>query len=229
METVSRPVDSRVKLSQRYFNPLTLAVYDLALFGFIDKYAWGCPTERVLRHYRDHLSANHLEVGVGSGYLLDHSTFPSKEPRLALMDLSESCLQKTSRRLTRYHPQCYRRNILQPVEIGAPGFDSIAVNYVMHCVPGNFERKGEAFGHLSHLLNDDGVLFGSTVLSVGVEKDMFTRLCMSSLNKAGVFCNEEDCATALHDVLRRYFNHVEMEIVGCVALFACRDRKREAE
>ncbi|AZZ93866.1 methyltransferase domain-containing protein [Hahella sp. KA22] len=229
METVSRPVDSRVKLSQRYFNPLTLAVYDLALFGFIDKYAWGCPTERVLRHYRDHLSANHLEVGVGSGYLLDHSTFPGKEPRLALMDLSESCLQKTSRRLTRYHPQCYRRNILQPIEIDAPGFDSIAVNYVMHCVPGHFELKGEAFGHLSQLLNEDGVLFGSTVLSVGVEKDMFTRLCMSSLNKAGVFCNEEDCATALHDVLRRYFNRVEMEIVGCVALFACRDRKTEAE
>jgi hypothetical protein len=38
--------------------------------------------------YARHLSANHLEVGVGTGYFLEHGEFPESEPGLALLDLS---------------------------------------------------------------------------------------------------------------------------------------------
>ena len=49
---------------------------------------WRCPIRRTLELYGRHLSSNHLEVGVGTGYFLEHSRFPDSQSRLALLDLS---------------------------------------------------------------------------------------------------------------------------------------------
>lgn len=64
--------------------------------------------------YRRHLPSNHLEVGVGTGYFLEHSHFPGPQPRLALLDLSPHCLERTAARLSRYAPEIYRANALAP-------------------------------------------------------------------------------------------------------------------
>ena len=149
------------------FNDRTLKHYDW-LLEFTCNRIWRCSIERTQELYRRHLSSNHLEVGVGTGYFLDRIRFPNPRPRLALLDPNPYCLRHTEMRLSRYSPEVYRANALAPIELGARGFDSIAINYVLHCMPGTLPEKGIAFANLKPLLNPGGVLFGSTVLREGV-------------------------------------------------------------
>ncbi|HKE16674.1 MAG TPA: hypothetical protein VKB80_17495, partial [Kofleriaceae bacterium] len=98
-----------VEEGQAVYTPLVLSVgYDLAVLRLSNPLIWRCPTPRLLRMYDEHVSANHLDVGVGSGYYLDRCTFPSASPRLALMDLSSHSLEHAARRVARYRPETYR-------------------------------------------------------------------------------------------------------------------------
>jgi hypothetical protein len=95
----------RVKRSQQFFNKGSLFFYDFLLYGVISKYAWGSSIQRLDTHYKKYVRHNHLEVGVGTGFLLNRVVFDSAHPRLALMDLSRECLEKTKRKVTRYAPE----------------------------------------------------------------------------------------------------------------------------
>ncbi|HEY8026407.1 MAG TPA: class I SAM-dependent methyltransferase [Burkholderiaceae bacterium] len=222
MFTTTAPSLVKVKRSQQFFNRLTLPWYDLVLYGLVSKFAWGASIQRLDAHYRKYATANHLEVGVGTGYLLDRVEFPSQAPRLALMDLSVPCLESTSRNVARYTPETYVQNLLEPIKQPIAPFDSIAVNYVMHCVPGDFAEKHVAFLHLATLLKRDGVLFGTTVLAQGVKKNFLAGPALWLLNAIGLFNNQRDNARDLECVLRRHFLLVEFEVVGVVAFFAAK-------
>lgn len=208
--------------SQRYFNRVTLAFYDLFLYGFISNYVWGCNPKLLDAHYAKHISGNHLDVGVGTGYLLNRVSFPNTKPRLALMDLSPSCLTKTANRLARYNPETYQQNILQPIALGINKFDSIGINSVMHCIPGSFKDKGIAFQHLKTLLNDNGVLFGTTVLAKGVKPNWLARYFLKFFNFIGVFINHEDSLDELTEALNKHFKNVEISVEGSTAIFVAR-------
>src|SRR5439155_20122042 len=54
------------------------AVYDPLVVHFSCRYAWKCPNRRVLDFYNEHVSACHLDVGVGTGYFLEKCHFPSR-------------------------------------------------------------------------------------------------------------------------------------------------------
>ncbi|HUA25490.1 MAG TPA: class I SAM-dependent methyltransferase [Steroidobacteraceae bacterium] len=203
------------------FNERMLRYYDW-LLEFTCNRIWRCPIGRTLELYERHLSTNHLEVGVGTGYFLDHSRFPRSEPRLALLDLSSHCLRRTAARLSRYAPEVYRANALEPIAPGIEPFDSIAMNYVLHCMPGAIPEKAIAFANLKPLLNPSGVLFGSTVLRHGVRCDRGARTFMHLYNSRRVFCNLQDSLDDLRQALRTTFRDVEIEIIGCVAQFLCR-------
>src|SRR5580704_7555223 len=209
-----------VERSQRFFNKWTLPVYDFVLYGVISRYAWGCSIERLDRHYRNYLSSNHLEVGVGTGFLLDRAIFESPHPRVALMDLSAECIETTTRKLARYAPETYIQNLLEPIQSKIAPFDSIAVNSVMHCVPGGFKEKGTAFLHLRTLMSEGGVLYGTTVLSHGVQKNWLARPFMWLMNCLGVFNNRRDNAQDLKSYLETHFQIIEFEVVGVAAFFA---------
>jgi ubiquinone/menaquinone biosynthesis C-methylase UbiE len=215
--------DAKVARSQQYFNKLSLFFYDALLYGLISKYAWGSSTARLDAHYARYVSANHLEVGVGTGYLLDRVRFP-QTPRLALMDLSPQCLAATARKVARHTPTSYVQNILEPITQQIAPFDSISVNYVMHCVPGDFTKKGTAFVHLATLLKEHGTLFGTTVLSLDVPKNMLARPFMWLMNALGVFNNRADSARDLEASLRTHFQVLQFDIVGVTAFFAVQTR-----
>jgi 2-polyprenyl-3-methyl-5-hydroxy-6-metoxy-1,4-benzoquinol methylase len=220
--TISDNTPPKLMRSQRYFNRVTLVFYDLILYGFISKYVWGCRPEILGAHYAKHIRANHLDVGVGTGYLLNRVAFPSDKPRLALMDLSRSCLTKTAHRLARYKPDTYQQNILQPITTGIKQFDSIGINSVMHCIPGSFKDKGIAFHHLKTLLNDNGVLFGTTVLAKGVKQNWLARHFMKFFNFIGVFINHDDSLADLTETLQKYFDQVDIKVEGSTAIFVAR-------
>jgi 2-polyprenyl-3-methyl-5-hydroxy-6-metoxy-1,4-benzoquinol methylase len=213
----------KIEKSQQYFNKLSLFFYDAILYGVISKYAWGCSIARLDAHYARHASANHLEVGVGTGFLLNRVRFPDP-PRLALMDLSAECLEKTRRKVARYTPATYVQNILEPVAHQIDKFDSISINYVMHCVPGSFKEKGVAFSNLAVLLAPGATLFGTTVLSQHVHKNVLARPFMWLMNALGVFNNRNDSARELEAYLREHFQVVQFELAGVTAFFAVKSK-----
>lgn len=203
------------------FNHRMLTYYDW-LLEFTCNRIWRCPIRRTLELYGRHLSSNHLEVGVGTGYFLAHSRLPGSQPRLALLDLSPHCLERTAARLSRYAPEVYRANALAPIELSVRRFDSIAINYVLHCMPGALPEKGIAFANLKPLLSASGVLFGSTVLRHGVRCDLGARAFMHLYNARRIFCNLEDSLTGLRKALEATFCDVKIDVVGCVAEFSGR-------
>ena len=127
--------NEQLEASQAIYTKQTLALYDLTVLAISNRLAWKCPTKRLLKHYNQMVTANHLDVGVGTGYFLDRCYLPSQTPRVALMDLNSNTLEFTSRRIARYNPKTYRRNILDPINLNVEKFDSVGINYVLHCVP----------------------------------------------------------------------------------------------
>src|SRR5262249_19965094 len=118
----------------------------------------------IVVHYGVYVSGNHLDVGVGSGYLLDHCRFPTAHPRISLFDLNRNCLEFTAHRIRRYQPSAHLGDVLAPIALPGPAYDSIGINYVLHCLPGTIESKAAAFDNLSPHLAPNGVLFGSIIL-----------------------------------------------------------------
>lgn len=219
---------SKTKLSQNYFNKVSLIFYDLILYGVISKYAWGSSIARLDSHYKKYVRSNHLEVGVGTGFLLNRVAFDSIQPRLALMDLSRDCLEKTKLKVSRYAPETYIQNLLEPIGYDIPQFESIGVNYVMHCVPGNLIEKSIAFSHLQPLLSKEGVLFGTTVLSEDVHKNLLAKPVMWFLNFLGIFNNRGDNARDLKNYFENNFHLIEFEVIGVTAFFAVKQPLRAA-
>ena len=211
----------QVKAGQAPYNRLLLAVYD-PYVRFNYRFLWGCQPSQVLDLYNEHVSANHLDVGVATGTILDYCTFPSSSPRLALMDLNPNSLAVAARNLARYHPETYRRNVLDPIEIKAPPFDSVGLANVLHCLPGTMRTKKVVFENLKTLLNPRGKLFGCTILNRGVERNPLARLTLYLMNARGYLSNKQDDLEGLEQNLRECFPESSVNLFGCVALFWAR-------
>lgn len=207
---------------QAVYTKRILGIYDFVVLGIHANLLWKCSRQRLLEHYNRHVTANHLDVGVGTGYFLDHCRFPSPAPRVALMDLNRNALDFAARRIARYRPETYLRNILDPISIDAGKFDSIGMNYLLHCVPGSMESKSTAFDHLETLMNPGAVCFGATLLQGGVTRNWFAKHQMERYNRKGIFSNENDDVDSLTRALAQRFGSVTVEIVGCAALFSGR-------
>lgn len=212
----------QVVAGQAIYTERALRAYDFVVLGVSNRFLWKCPTQRLVAHYNKHVSANHLDVGVGSGYFLDNCDFPSRTPRVALMDLNQHTLDFTSARIARYQPETYRHCVLEPVSIHAENFDSVGVNYLLHCVPGSIESKAVVFDHLKALMHPNAVLFGSTLLQGGVHPNWFAQRLMNAYNSKGIFSNRNDSLEGLRRVLEARFRDVSIDVVGCAALFSGR-------
>ena len=210
----------QVEAGQAVYTPKLLSIYDLLVLGVSNRLIWRCPTPLQLEHYHRHVSANHLDVGVGTGYFLDHCRFPSLTPRIGLMDLNPNSLTFTAQRIARYQPETYQRNVLEPIAFDGEKFDSVGVNYLLHCLPGSMDAKAVLFDCLKPLLNPGAVIFGTTLLHEGVRRNPVARQLMAFYNRKGVFSNQGDDVVGLTRELNRRFVDVNVEVVGCGALFA---------
>jgi hypothetical protein len=212
----------QVEAGQAVYSKGTLAVYDWVVLGISNRFIWKCPTPNLEAHYNKYLSANHLDVGVGTGYFLDRCRFPTTTPRVALMDLNLEALAFTARRIARYKPESYRQNVLEPIAIEMKGFDSVGINYLLHCIPGSIASKAVAFDHLRPLMNPGAILFGSTLLQGGVRRGGLAKRLMDVYNKKGIFSNQQDDLEGLERALSSRFRDVSVQVIGCCALFSGR-------
>ncbi len=216
------PTAEQVAAGAAAYSPRMLRLYDLLVLRISNPWIWRCPTRRLLAWYDEHSSANHLDVGVGTGYFLDKCRLPGEAPRLALLDLNANCLAAAAARVARYQPRCFTANVLEPIELDVEKFDSIGLNYLLHCLPGSLAEKAVAMRHLARLLNPGGVMFGSTILQGGVRRGWAARRLMALYNRKQIFSNTDDDLAGLERALADHLTETTLRVVGCVALFAGR-------
>lgn len=211
---------SDVHRGQAIYTPLFLKTYDVGILGFSCRWVWRCPKQRMLAHYDRHVGARHADVGVGTGYFLDKASWPG-EPTVSLVDLNANSLAAAARRIRRFAPATTRADILQPLpELPHAPFDSIGVNFLLHCLPGTLaDKAGRVFEHLAPSTGPETVVFGSTILAEGVRRSPVAKALMAAYNRRGILQNKADSLDDLTDVLDRSFTSHTVEVVGCVALF----------
>lgn len=79
--------------------------------------------------------------------------------------------------------------------------------------------KGVVFSHLKPLLNDGGVVFGTTILGTGVQHGRWARKALKGNNEIGLFNNINDSLLDLESVLHVHFRTYSTHTVGSVAFF----------
>jgi SAM-dependent methyltransferase len=215
------PDATRIAAAHAIYTPFMLSFYDRLVHRLSNRFAWRCPTERIIRLYRDNLSSRHLEAGVGTGFFIDRAN-PAGFEELTLLDINRHCLARSAQRLARYHPLLCETNLLAPIASELEPADSIGLTYVLHCLPGSVAEKLKAIDHLQPVMSKGTVLFGATILGRGIEPNAVARSLLRLYNAKGVFNNLDDDLPALTDGLKARFGNVEIETIGCVALFrAC--------
>ena len=214
--------EQEIEAGQAVYTRRMLLIYDIRVLLLSNRFVWKCPSSRLVAHYNQHLSANHLDVGVGSGYFLDCCCFPAPSPRLALMDMNHNSLAFTAKRVARYSPEVYQQNVLEPICHEMAPFDSVALNYLLHCLPGSIAEKAAVFDYLHAVMKPGATVFGSTILNEkGVPNWAAVKL-MRHYNRHGIFSNLTDTLEELERALEKRFKHVAIQTHGCVALFSGR-------
>jgi hypothetical protein len=113
--------------------------------------------------------------------------------------------------------------VLEPLQIEPADFDTIALNYLLHCLPGDLLSKGAAFRNLKPLLNNNGgVIFGTTILGAGTKRNFLAKILMRAYNSKRIFSNLNDNSADLESILKDSFRDYSIQIVGCVAFFVGR-------
>lgn len=205
---------------QAVYTPFFLKIYNLFVVQFSNYWLWRCDKKVQLEQYNKYMGSKHLDIGVGTGYYLQQCN-QLKKTDLALMDLNPHCLEESQRNLkeksislTTYHADIYQP---QPQLYGH--FNSIAMNYLLHCLPGTLREKGTCIANAVAMLNNGGIFFGATILG---SKGLHTKAGYALLNvynNKGIFCNREDNLEDLKHILTQNLDEVEITVQGCVALF----------
>jgi ubiquinone/menaquinone biosynthesis C-methylase UbiE len=220
----NRPIDREdpAHAGQAVYSRGFLSVYDVFAYGFTHPVLWRCRKGRLVEHYDANVSARHLDIGVGTGTLLDACRFPVAAPEVTLMDLNPNSLAAASRRLARYAPRTHRANVLEDWRLEPGTYDSVAMTHLLHCLPGTMAEKGVAFEHARRALAPGGTLFGVTILGKGVRISPLAHAVMALSNRRGILHNWADGPAELDAALARVFPEREIRIHGTLALFTAR-------
>jgi len=207
--------------SIKAYTRLGLRLYDPLIVKMVAPHVWGCNPDFLVEHYRQHVTSNHADIGVGTGYFLDRCGLDSANSRLALIDLQPNCLAYTAQRLSRYQPQTYVRDVLLPIaDIAGGPFDSIALGGIIHCLAGDLRQKSKVFDSIAPLAKAGTRIFGYTLVYDGVQDRVRRVLVHPLLNGLRVIDNKNDHLRDLRQELKARFIDCQVELIGCMALFS---------
>ncbi|MES2209819.1 MAG: class I SAM-dependent methyltransferase [Chloroflexota bacterium] len=216
--------DDPAYAGQKDYSRALLNLYDPLVLGPIARFVWRCPTNGLLERYRRHVRANHLDVGPGTGYFLDHSGLAAGSA-VTIVDPNRSVLRHVSRRLRQFDVTAVEADVLKPLPVAGP-FDSAALHLVIHCLPGPMSRKATAVTNVAAALAPTGVLFGASVLGRSGRHNWIARRFLAAFNQEGAFDNLADTEAGLREILGASFEHVELETIGSIAIFAATKPRR---
>jgi SAM-dependent methyltransferase len=203
---------------QSDYSPLLLKLYDPLVLGLAARLVWRCPTSRLVEGYRRHVHDRHLDVGPGTGYFLERAGLADGS-RVTILDPNGNVLDHASRRLRHLDVTAVEADVLKPLPVDGP-FNSAALHLVIHCLPGPLARKASAVANTAAVLASDGVLFGASVLGRSGPHTRLSRRVLAAFNRRGAFDNLDDTADGLREILAASFQHVDLQTVGSIAIFA---------
>ena len=228
MATKSRVIakDDPGYRAQQEYSPAFLRVYDGLVLGLFCRALWRSPAAEVVADYEHHVRRRHLEIGPGTGYFLDQARLPDGVA-ITLADPNPDVLAHAARRLARYHPTTVELDVRRPLPLTGP-YDSVGMNYVLHCLPGPVEQKAAAVRSVAAVLADDGILFGGTIVVDAPAHTRMSRALVRSNNRRGIFGNAADTTDAIRALLEAHFHDVDVRLRGTVAVFTARGPARPA-
>lgn len=200
------------------YTPFFLRIYDPVILGFFTRVVWRCPTTLLVERYRRHIRPRHLDVGPGTGYFLERANLPAGTP-VTLIDPNTNVLEHASRRLKGLDVTTVEADVLKQLPLDET-FDSAALHGVIHCLPGPLSRKAVAVANVAAVLAPTGVLFGASILGHSGPHTWLSRTMLEANNRRGIFDNLGDTEEGLGEILGASFEHVELETVGSMAIFA---------
>lgn len=203
---------------QSAYGPVLLAIYDVWVLKFMAPAVWKCPIPAVVTRYRQHLGRRHLDVGPGTGYLIEQAS-PPADTEITLVDPNPHVLRHASKRLAAWGPIPVEADVMKPLPVEGR-YDSAALSFVLHCLRGPMSNKAAAIRNIADVLTPDGVLFGGTVLGSREPHTRPARAFLWAFNKEGGFDNSDDTAQGLHGILDASFRNVEIVRSGSTALFS---------
>ena len=210
-----------ISAGARYYGALTLPLYDLAVLKLVVQGAWGCPLEKEHALYDRCVGKRHLDVGVASGYFLDHAVWPIPRPEIVLMDLNPNSTRFAAHRLRRYAVSEVVGDALLPFPVEGR-FDSIGLFHLLHCIPGSHHEKADVLRNSAAVLNPGGVVFGACVTPVDTPLNPFAKAVLKVSHSLGALNNQRDRHSDLVEVLHQTFADVKVEKVGCMSLWEAR-------
>jgi hypothetical protein len=206
---------------QADYTPTLLRLYDPLILGPTSRYVRRCPADRLTERYRRHIGDRHLDVGPGTGYFLERSGL-APGVSVTVVEPNTNVLRHTSERLSHLDVTAIEADVCKPLPVEGP-LGSAALNLVIHCLPGPFERKAGAVANEAAVLAPDGVLFGSTIVGTTGSHNRVARTLLRDYDRRGVFGNLEDSEEAIGEMPASSFEDVEADTVGSVAIFPARD------
>lgn len=201
------------------YSNFLLALYDIEVLMFEMPVIFKCPLRKVQQLYDNNITNKHLDIGVGTGYFLHKTKFPTDTPTIHLMDLNTNSLKKTAKRIKRYSPVSHRWNVLDPVNFDLPVFDSISASNFLHCLPGSMSDKEAFFINLNPYLREGGTFFGTTVIGKDINMGGLLKKINKIYNEKRFFCNLDDSLDGLEKILSNNFTEHSVELIGSIALF----------
>ena len=206
---------------QSDYSPMLLRLYDPLVLGPITRFVWRFPLNEQTNYYPRNIRPNHLDIGPGTGYFLEHSGLPEGS-KVTILDPNPNVLRHVKRRLRRLDVTAVEADVLKPLPVTGR-FDSVGLSMVLHCLPGPMERKAPAIENIARVMAPDGVLFGGTVLGRSARHTRMGRAVLRAFNRRGAFGNLEDTEAGLRNILGRSFRNVEVRTYGGIATFVARD------
>jgi SAM-dependent methyltransferase len=203
---------------QADYSPLLLRLYDPIVIGVLSRVLWRFPPKRLPTLYRARIRDNHLDVGPGTGYLIDHSGIADGS-HVTILDPNPNVLRHAAKRLRRLDVTVVEADVLKPLPVEGP-FDSAALCLVLHCLPGPLTRKATAIANIARVLGPDGIFFGASVLGRSGRHTWLGRRVLAAFNRRGAFDNLDDSADGLREILAASFENVEMETFRSVVVFS---------
>eukprot|EP00090_Calanus_glacialis_P018080 TRINITY_DN28031_c0_g1_i1.p1 TRINITY_DN28031_c0_g1~~TRINITY_DN28031_c0_g1_i1.p1 ORF type:complete len:314 (-),score=33.04 TRINITY_DN28031_c0_g1_i1:120-947(-) len=233
--------------SEAIYNPKVLAMYDAAVWRFNSPALWRISKNEIHDLYRDCVGADHCEIAVGTGLFLKDYVMENESPQqlsFSLFDLNKNTIDIAEKRINEavanngrsVHFKNTILDITKPESISEDmkhSYDSVAANYLLHCLHGNGlldKDKFAAIQSCASLVKEDGCFFGSTLLG----KDMLDDAdnagpaaikTIKFYNKIGIFGNMNDCMADLESVLNELFGDVELWRTGYCAVWKAKAPK----
>jgi hypothetical protein len=195
-----QPSTAASPASQTVYTVEALRVYDSFVWGFNSPFLWGIDEKEIQQLYTESVGGVHAEVAVGTGLFLEYvlrEERASTLQQLTLLDLNPNTMEECEVRLKPYFDTTTSTTTIsktlwdvwtEPPEQLQNSFDSVAANFLLHCLNGeSLIDKRVVVQNCAKLLKDSdkSVFLGSTILG----KDLLenSEALPASMNTTRVF------------------------------------------